>query len=121
MCVVKVYVCVCLSILLLLTSADEREELRLGLGVDSLVKLSQSRFSGEAESDFLVNNQILIIVIRHKSISPAGSDSGEQPDQQHPCQGPGPTGQAAAPLPVQEPAEGAAGQHAQEPAGAADP
>lgn len=50
-----------------------------------------------------------------------GSDPGEQQNLHHPRQGPQPPDQAAAPLPVQEHAEGHARQHAQEPAGAAHP
>lgn len=48
-------------------------------------------------------------------------DPGEQQDQCHSQQGPQPSHQAAAPLPVQERAQGHAPQHAQEPAGAAHP
>lgn len=48
-------------------------------------------------------------------------DPGEQQDQHHPQQGPQPTHQAAASLPVQECTQGHAPQHAQEPAGAAHP
>lgn len=55
------------------------------------------------------------------SSSIIGSDPGEQQNHSHPCQGLQPPGQAATPLPVQEHAEGHAGQHAQEPAGAAHP
>lgn len=50
-----------------------------------------------------------------------GSDPGEQQNHCHPRQGPQPSDQAAASLPVEEHAKGHARQHAQEPAGAAHP
>lgn len=50
-----------------------------------------------------------------------GSDPGKQQNHHHPRQGPQPSDQAAASLPVQEHAQGYPRQHAQEPAGAAHP
>lgn len=51
----------------------------------------------------------------------SGPDPGEQHDLRDPPQGPLPADQTAAPLPVQEHAQGHATQHAQESAGAAHP
>lgn len=67
------------------------------------------------------NNTEKYSLSSHVTFFLVGPDPGEQQDHHHPRQGPQPSDQAAASLPVQEHAEGNARQHAQEPARAAHP